>query len=232
MDANTGISIGLAGMLTGGLAAASSPLAPHGERHVAAGSGASRTPSSWSSRPTRRPARSAGRHQRRRVPRPGRPPPAHQGAASASTHLRTRSATGSVSATSPARQASATSSWTAAGSSSWCSSAHSWQRSNCDHVEHIERRVHNHVTTSVRISATADLGASNRTAIRDSLDAAFAGDFTDDDWAHALGGTHAIVEVDVLVADVAAGAAPPRARARRRRSSVCSGFTALGSAPR
>ena len=55
------------------------------------------------------------------------------------------------------------------------------------------------MTTFVRISATADLGAGDRTAIRSLLDAAFAGDFTDDDWAHALGGTHAIVEVDGAV---------------------------------
>jgi aminoglycoside 2'-N-acetyltransferase I len=40
-----------------------------------------------------------------------------------------------------------------------------------------------------------------RGAIRALLDAAFGGDFSDDDWAHALGGTHAlIVEDDAVLA--------------------------------
>jgi aminoglycoside 2'-N-acetyltransferase I len=55
------------------------------------------------------------------------------------------------------------------------------------------------VTPFVRICATADLGAGDRTAIRSLLDTAFEGDFSDDDWAHALGGTHALVEADGAV---------------------------------
>ena len=38
-----------------------------------------------------------------------------------------------------------------------------------------------------------------RGEIRALLDAAFAGDFSDDDWAHSLGGTHALVETDGAV---------------------------------
>jgi aminoglycoside 2'-N-acetyltransferase I len=40
---------------------------------------------------------------------------------------------------------------------------------------------------------TKALGAAERAAIRGLLDAAFAGNFSDDDWAHALGGTHALI---------------------------------------
>jgi len=46
----------------------------------------------------------------------------------------------------------------------------------------------------IRLCASDDLDANDRAAIRSLLDAAFAGDFSDDDWAHALGGTHALVE--------------------------------------
>src|SRR3990170_893248 len=48
----------------------------------------------------------------------------------------------------------------------------------------------------VQLVASRDLQGPQRTAIRALLDAAFAGDFSDADWAHALGGTHAIVEAD------------------------------------
>ena len=71
-----------------------------------------------------------------------------------------------------------------------------------------------------------------RTAIRALLDAAFAGDFDDDDWAHALGGTHALVEADGAV--VAHASVVPRvldvrhaARAGRLRRS---GRRAAGAA--
>jgi aminoglycoside 2'-N-acetyltransferase I len=47
---------------------------------------------------------------------------------------------------------------------------------------------------AIRLCPTADLDAPARAAIRALLDTAFRGDFSDDDWAHALGGTHAIVE--------------------------------------
>jgi len=51
----------------------------------------------------------------------------------------------------------------------------------------------------VRICSSDELDPRDRTAIRALLDKAFAGDFSDDDWAHALGGTHARVEVDGAV---------------------------------
>jgi aminoglycoside 2'-N-acetyltransferase I len=48
---------------------------------------------------------------------------------------------------------------------------------------------------TLRVSATSDLDAASLAAIRGLLDAAFAGEFSDDDWAHALGGTHATIEI-------------------------------------
>ena len=51
----------------------------------------------------------------------------------------------------------------------------------------------------VRVCLSDELDARERTAIRALLDAAFARDFDDDDWAHALGGTHALVEADGAV---------------------------------
>ena len=51
----------------------------------------------------------------------------------------------------------------------------------------------------VRVCPSDGLDAHDRTAIRALLDAAFGGDFSDDDWAHALGGTHAFVEADGAV---------------------------------
>ena len=46
--------------------------------------------------------------------------------------------------------------------------------------------------SDVRLVHTADLDAATRAAVRALLDAAFAGDFDDDDWEHALGGMHAL----------------------------------------
>ena len=46
--------------------------------------------------------------------------------------------------------------------------------------------------TELRITHTADLDAATRAAARALLDDVF-GDFSDDDWEHALGGLHAIV---------------------------------------
>ncbi|MFC4083273.1 GNAT family N-acetyltransferase [Amycolatopsis samaneae] len=43
-----------------------------------------------------------------------------------------------------------------------------------------------------RLAHTADLDAATRTAARTLLDAAFDGDFTDEDWAHGLGGMHVL----------------------------------------
>ncbi|MEU2798821.1 MULTISPECIES: GNAT family N-acetyltransferase [unclassified Streptomyces] len=46
---------------------------------------------------------------------------------------------------------------------------------------------------AVRIAHTADLTPAERARIRDLLDAAFEGDFADEDWEHALGGVHALI---------------------------------------
>lgn len=43
---------------------------------------------------------------------------------------------------------------------------------------------------TLHAAPTADLSASFLHDLRTLLDAAFDGDFTDDDWAHALGGVH------------------------------------------
>jgi aminoglycoside 2'-N-acetyltransferase I len=48
----------------------------------------------------------------------------------------------------------------------------------------------------VEVQPTPALSAGDRTAIRCLLDDAFAGDFSDDDWVHALGGWHALVRGD------------------------------------
>jgi aminoglycoside 2'-N-acetyltransferase I len=52
------------------------------------------------------------------------------------------------------------------------------------------------VEVEVEVYRTPALSAGNRTAIRRLLDDAFAGDFSDDDWAHALGGWHALIRGD------------------------------------
>ena len=48
--------------------------------------------------------------------------------------------------------------------------------------------------TVVRVCLSKELDTRDRTAIRALLDAAFHGEFSDDDWDHALGGTHALIE--------------------------------------
>ncbi len=58
--------------------------------------------------------------------------------------------------------------------------------------------------TDVRVGHTADLSPADRTAVRHLLDAAFDGDFTDEDWDHTLGGMHALAwSGDVLVGHAA-----------------------------
>jgi aminoglycoside 2'-N-acetyltransferase I len=52
------------------------------------------------------------------------------------------------------------------------------------------------MTPRVDVRRTADLSDRDRVAIRALLDAAYAGEFSDDDWAHAIGGAHLIVEAD------------------------------------
>ncbi|MBJ7450550.1 MAG: GNAT family N-acetyltransferase [Blastococcus sp.] len=46
-------------------------------------------------------------------------------------------------------------------------------------------------TTSIR--RTADLDAATLSSVRGLLDEAFGGGFADEDWAHALGGTHVLI---------------------------------------
>lgn len=47
---------------------------------------------------------------------------------------------------------------------------------------------------TVRIAPTHELGAARLRSVREMLDAAFDGDFSDDDWDHTLGGVHAWIE--------------------------------------
>ncbi|MFF5704940.1 GNAT family N-acetyltransferase [Streptomyces sp. NPDC012794] len=47
--------------------------------------------------------------------------------------------------------------------------------------------------THIRLAHTSQLGADDLAVIRDLLDAAFDGDFGDEDFEHALGGMHALV---------------------------------------
>ncbi|MFJ2025566.1 GNAT family N-acetyltransferase [Streptomyces sp. NPDC087897] len=48
-------------------------------------------------------------------------------------------------------------------------------------------------TPAVQVAHTSDLTPAELTRIRDLLDAAFEGDFDDDDWDHSLGGVHALI---------------------------------------
>ncbi|MGW8352652.1 GNAT family N-acetyltransferase [Streptomyces wedmorensis] len=47
---------------------------------------------------------------------------------------------------------------------------------------------------TVRIAPTHELGAARLRSVRELLDTAFEGDFSDDDWDHTLGGVHAWTE--------------------------------------
>ena len=55
----------------------------------------------------------------------------------------------------------------------------------------------------LRILPTTDLTDDDLTAMRDLLDRAFGTDedeaFTDEDWAHSLGGTHVLLDIDGTV---------------------------------
>jgi len=56
----------------------------------------------------------------------------------------------------------------------------------------------------IRTAHTADLDAATLAAARLLLDEAFAGEMTDDDWDHSLGGIHVLAfEADELVGHVA-----------------------------
>ena len=46
---------------------------------------------------------------------------------------------------------------------------------------------------TARLVHTADLDSETRQHVRQMVTAAFAGDFTDDDWEHTLGGMHALI---------------------------------------
>jgi len=48
----------------------------------------------------------------------------------------------------------------------------------------------------VRVINTAQLPDAARRSARQLMDAAFGGEFSDDDWAHALGGWHALAGAD------------------------------------
>ncbi|MEU9699679.1 GNAT family N-acetyltransferase [Streptomyces sp. NPDC047981] len=50
------------------------------------------------------------------------------------------------------------------------------------------------MTDSLHTAPTHELGPQRLRAVREMLDAAFGGGFSDEDWDHALGGVHAWVE--------------------------------------
>ncbi|MEY2424069.1 MAG: aminoglycoside 2-N-acetyltransferase [Acidimicrobiaceae bacterium] len=54
-------------------------------------------------------------------------------------------------------------------------------------------------TPTLRQVATAELTPGERVRLRAMLDVAFEGFLSDEDWDHALGGTHVLVEVEDLV---------------------------------
>lgn len=61
------------------------------------------------------------------------------------------------------------------------------------------------MTTALRVVTSTALSPSTRQSIRHLMDAAFDGEFSDDDFAHALGGWHALVEDgDTVVAHASA----------------------------
>jgi len=64
------------------------------------------------------------------------------------------------------------------------------------------------VTARPRVVPSDALDERTRRAMRGLLDDAFAGEFSDDDWAHALGGSHVIVEAHGAI--VAHGSVVPR----------------------
>jgi aminoglycoside 2'-N-acetyltransferase I len=85
---------------------------------------------------------------------------------------------------------------------------------------------------AVRTFATAALRPAQERAIRDLLRAAFVDDgdgFAEEDWAHALGGLHAVAEVDgEIVAHAAVVARPLEIDGRPLRTGY---VEAVGTAP-
>lgn len=57
---------------------------------------------------------------------------------------------------------------------------------------------------AVEVRHTAELDGGTRRAVRALLRDAFDGDFSDDDWEHALGGVHALARADDRVVGHAA----------------------------
>ncbi|MGA5192415.1 GNAT family N-acetyltransferase [Streptomyces exfoliatus] len=74
---------------------------------------------------------------------------------------------------------------------------------------------------TVRTAPTHELGAARLRSVRELLDAAFEGDFGDDDWDHTLGGVHAWVEDEQ---DIAAHGAVVMRRALHRGRSHRVGY--------
>ncbi len=72
--------------------------------------------------------------------------------------------------------------------------------------------------TAPRLAHTAHLDAAGLAGVRTLLDAAFDGDFTDEDWDHALGGMHALVTDPRDGAVLAHGSLVPRRVLHRGRS--------------
>ena len=81
----------------------------------------------------------------------------------------------------------------------------------------------------LRSAGTSELDAATLARIHTFLDQAFAGDFSDVDWAHALGGKHVLaLEEELLVAHVAL---VPRGMVHQGRSLRTGYVEALGVSP-
>ncbi|MBO1336330.1 GNAT family N-acetyltransferase [Streptomyces sp. VRA16 Mangrove soil] len=70
----------------------------------------------------------------------------------------------------------------------------------------------------LRTAHTADLDPAELAAARRLLDDAFDGDFSDADWAHGLGGVHALVHDDATGALLAHGSVAQRRAVHRGRT--------------
>jgi aminoglycoside 2'-N-acetyltransferase I len=78
--------------------------------------------------------------------------------------------------------------------------------------------------TELRVAHTADLDTATLGAARALLDAVFAGELTEHDWEHALGGVHALVwEADELVGHASVVQRQLRHRGRLLRTGYVEG---------
>ena len=75
------------------------------------------------------------------------------------------------------------------------------------------------MSPAVRKCHTEELSSGELQELRELLDLSFGGEFTDDDWRHGLGGTHALLKVDGEL--VAAGALVRRRLRHDGRSLRC-----------